>query len=70
MLTKVADIGFDDQLDPLQKEFLEEALLTTRNSRAGSPMIQPYGSNTAASTSKWAIFSASWGVCRNRKKPI
>ena len=26
MLTKVADIGFDDQLDPLQKEFLEEAL--------------------------------------------
>ncbi len=26
MLTKVADIGFDDQLDPLQKEFLEDAL--------------------------------------------
>ena len=26
ILTKVADIGFDDQLDPLQKEFLEEAL--------------------------------------------
>ena len=26
MLTKVADIGFDDHLDPLQKEFLEEAL--------------------------------------------
>ena len=26
MLTKVADIGFDDRLDPLQKEFLEEAL--------------------------------------------
>ncbi len=26
LLTKVADIGFDDQLDPLQKEFLEDAL--------------------------------------------
>ena len=26
ILTKVADIGFDDQLDPLQKEVLEEAL--------------------------------------------
>jgi eukaryotic-like serine/threonine-protein kinase len=26
LLTKVADIGFNDQLDPLQKEFLEEAL--------------------------------------------
>ncbi len=26
MLTKVADIGFDDHLDPFQKEFLEEAL--------------------------------------------
>ena len=26
MLTKVKDIGFDDQLDPLQKEFLNEAL--------------------------------------------
>jgi serine/threonine protein kinase len=26
ILTKVADIGFDDQLDPLQKEFLAEAL--------------------------------------------
>ncbi len=26
ILTKVADIGFDDQLDPHQKEFLEEAL--------------------------------------------
>jgi serine/threonine protein kinase/tetratricopeptide (TPR) repeat protein len=27
MLTKVADIGFDDRLDPLQKEFLEDALV-------------------------------------------
>ena len=26
LLTKVADIGFDDQLDPLQEEFLENAL--------------------------------------------
>jgi serine/threonine protein kinase len=26
MLTRVADIGFDDELNPLQKEFLEEAL--------------------------------------------
>jgi eukaryotic-like serine/threonine-protein kinase len=26
LLTKVADIGFDEQLDPLQKEFLEDAL--------------------------------------------
>ena len=26
LLTKVADIGFDDQLDPLQKEFLKNAL--------------------------------------------
>ena len=26
MLTKVDDIGFDDQLDPLQKEFLTGAL--------------------------------------------
>jgi eukaryotic-like serine/threonine-protein kinase len=26
LLTKVADIGFDDRLDPLQKEFLEDAL--------------------------------------------
>jgi tetratricopeptide (TPR) repeat protein len=26
LLTKVAGIGFDDQLDPLQKEFLEDAL--------------------------------------------
>jgi eukaryotic-like serine/threonine-protein kinase len=26
MLTRVKDIGFDDQLDPLQKEFLTEAL--------------------------------------------
>ncbi len=26
LLTKVADSGFDDQLDPLQKEFLENAL--------------------------------------------
>ena len=26
MLTKVADISFDDQLNPLQKEFLEDAL--------------------------------------------
>ena len=26
MLTKVKDIGFDDQLDPLQKEFLTGAL--------------------------------------------
>ena len=26
MLTKVKDIGFDDQLDPLQKEFLNEVL--------------------------------------------
>ena len=26
LLTKVADIGFDDQLDPLQKEMLENAL--------------------------------------------
>jgi serine/threonine protein kinase len=26
LLTKVADIGFDEQLDPLQKEFLEKAL--------------------------------------------
>ncbi|MFI5454747.1 MAG: protein kinase [Isosphaerales bacterium] len=26
MLTKVADAGFDDHLDPLQKEFLEDAL--------------------------------------------
>ena len=26
LLTKVAEIGFDEQLDPLQKEFLEDAL--------------------------------------------
>ena len=26
LLTKVADIGFDDQLDPLQEEFLKNAL--------------------------------------------
>jgi len=26
LLTKVADIGFDEELDPLQKEFLEDAL--------------------------------------------
>jgi serine/threonine protein kinase len=26
LLTKVADVGFDEQLDPLQKEFLEDAL--------------------------------------------
>ena len=26
MLTKVEDIGFDEQLDPLQKEFLTNAL--------------------------------------------
>jgi len=43
LLTKVADIGFDDQLNPLQKEFLEGALayynqFTTRV--AGDPAVR------------------------------
>ena len=43
LLTKVADIGFDDQLDPLQREFLEGALayyeqLTSRTVR--DPTVQ------------------------------
>ncbi len=40
LLTKVADSGFDEQLDPLQKEFLENALSLLRAVyRPRSPMI-------------------------------
>ena len=43
LLTKVADTGFDDQLDPLQTEFLEQALAYYERfaSRiAGDPTVQ------------------------------
>ena len=59
MLTKVADIGFDDQLDPLQKEFLEEALqyyeqFTSRVAHDPGVRLEH-----GAYTSKWVTFGAS-----------
>src|SRR5262249_4852410 len=43
LLTKVADVGFDERLDPLQKDFLEDALayyekFTSRSS--GDPAVR------------------------------
>ena len=45
LLTKVADIGFDEQLDPLQEEFLKNALayyeqFTSRTSRVPSVRLE------------------------------
>jgi serine/threonine-protein kinase len=45
LLTKVADSGFDEQLDPLQKEFLENALayyeqFTNRSSREAEVKLE------------------------------
>jgi eukaryotic-like serine/threonine-protein kinase len=43
LLTEVADIGFDEQLDPLQKKFLEQALAYYQkftSSTAGDPVTR------------------------------
>ena len=70
ILTKVADIGFDDQLDPLQKEFLEEALQYYEQFTSRVAHDPAVGSNTDAFTSKWVTFGASWGDCRHRNRLI
>ena len=68
LLTKVADIGFDDQLDPLQKEFLRTPWSTTRSSPAGSRTTRRSGWSMAAPTSRWATSSASWAGCPNPRQ--
>ena len=59
LLTKVADIGFDEQLDPLQKEFLEDALAYYEQFTSRVAYNPAVRLNTAESTSKWATFSVS-----------
>ena len=72
MLTKVAEIGFDDQLDPLQKEILgRRARSITSNSPAGLPATPRSSWNMAGSTSRWATFERKLGHFRRvENKPI
>ena len=69
MLTKVADIGFDDQLDPLQKEFLEDALqyyeqFTSRV--AHDPAVRLEHGRVYQ---QMGDIQRKLGDCRNRNKP-
>ena len=70
MLTKVADIGFDDHLDPLQKEFLEEALayyeeFTSRV--AHDPTVRLEHGRIYQ---QMGDIQRKLGVCRRRRMPI
>ena len=58
LLTKVADIGFDDQLDPLQTEFLEQALAYYERFASRTADDPNATRSTVEPTSKWAISNA------------
>ena len=70
LLTQVADINFDEQLDPLQKKFLENALAYYENFTSRVAGDSSVKLEHGPPTSRWATSSASWAGWPTPRSPI